>query len=152
MGSTGPSYRTANRGDVDQLAEAYSWLVAPPGRVPEGWEENRAKAAIGRAIAGSESSFIVALSGPKLVGFASVYLDLDSVRFGRRAWVEDLAVHPAHRSQGIGKHLLDAAKSWARARGATHLGLESSEARVDAHRFYERERPSSRSKSYGWVL
>jgi ribosomal protein S18 acetylase RimI-like enzyme len=28
------------------------------------------------------------------------------VRFGQRAWVEDLAVHPDHRSAGHGKALL----------------------------------------------
>ena len=38
-----------------------------------------------------------------------------------RCWVEDLAVNPEHRSQGVGKALLDAAKEWARERGATHL-------------------------------
>ena len=29
-----------------------------------------------------------------VVGFATVYLDIVSVRFGQRAWVEDLAVAP----------------------------------------------------------
>ena len=45
----------------------------------------------------------------------------------------------------MGKALLDAAKDWARERGATHLELDSGEARTDAHRFYEREGPSWRS-------
>jgi GNAT superfamily N-acetyltransferase len=53
--------------------------------------------------------------------------EVESVRFGGRAWVEDLAVHPARRSLGIGKCLLDAAKDWARARGASRLELESAE-------------------------
>ena len=30
-------------------------------------------------------------------------------------------------------------RGWARERGATHLELDSAEARLDAHRFYERE-------------
>ena len=85
-------------------------------------------------------------------GICTVYLDLDSVRFGQRAWVEDLAVDPEHRSAGIGKQLLDAAKDWGRSRGATHLELDSAEARADAHRFYEREQPSWRSISFGWEL
>ena len=55
------------------------------------------------------------------MGVCTVYLDIRSVRFGDRAWVEDLSVHPDHRSQGVGKALLDAAKDWGRARGATHL-------------------------------
>ncbi len=52
----------------------------------------------------------------------------------------------------MGKALLDAAKDWARERGATHLELDSSDARADAHRFYERERPSWQSRSFGWEL
>jgi GNAT superfamily N-acetyltransferase len=74
------------------------------------------------------------------------------VRFGRRGWVEDLAVHPRRRSSGIGRQLLVAAMEWARARGASHLELDSGFARVDAHRFYERERPSWKSMSFGWEL
>ncbi len=84
--------------------------------------------------------------------FCTVYLDFESVRFGRRAWVEDLAVDPSHRSQGIGKALLATAKDWAREHGATHLELDSSFDRHDAHRFYDRERPSWSSRSFGWLL
>ena len=88
----------------------------------------------------------------ELVGFCTGYQDMHSVRFGYRAWVEDLAIDPARRSEGIGKALLDAAKDWARERGATHLELDSAETRADAHRFYERERPSWRSICFGWEL
>ena len=79
----------------------------------------------------------MALAATELVGACTVNLDILSVRFGQRARVEDLAVHPRHRSRGTGKLLLAAAKVWARERGATHL--ESGEARADAHRFYRRE-------------
>ena len=75
-------------------------------------------------------------------GLCCVFLDIASVRFGQRAWVEDLAVDPERRSEGIGKALLDAAKEWARERGASHLELDSGVDRADAHRFYEREGPS----------
>ena len=61
-------------------------------------------------------------------------------------------VSPEHRSEGVGKALLDAAKDWGRAHGATHLELDSGEARAEAHRFYEREGPSWRSKQYAWEL
>jgi GNAT superfamily N-acetyltransferase len=81
-----------------------------------------------------------------------VYQDMHSVRFGYRAWVEDLAVHPARRSEGIGKAVLDGAKAWGRERGATHLELDSAETRADAHRFYERENPSWRSICFAWEL
>jgi GNAT superfamily N-acetyltransferase len=47
--------------------------------------------------------------------------------------------------------LLDAAKSWARDHGAVRLELESGPARVDAHRFYEREQ-ADWSRCFRWTL
>src|SRR5204863_7827893 len=124
-----------------------------PGSRPPSWDPRRAIVALRQAIESHDSVVLVAeADGGELVGFLTAYQDLHSVRFGYRAWVEDFAVHPGHRSQGIGRALLDAAKAWARERGATHLGLESAEGRRDAHRFYEREAPSSRSLSFTWDL
>ena len=78
--------------------------------------------------------------GERLVGLCTAYIDLLSVRYGLRCWVEDLAVDPELRSQGIGADLLDRRASSGRASTAPrHLELDSGEARTDAHRFYERE-------------
>jgi GNAT superfamily N-acetyltransferase len=58
----------------------------------------------------SDSAIVLgAALGGELVGVSTAYEDLESVRFGRRVCVEDLAVHPDHRSLGIGKQLLDEA-------------------------------------------
>lgn len=131
----------------------YEWLFAPPGIVPATWDERRAAVALRQAIDSHDAVVIVAEDDSgELVGFVTGYQDLHSVRFGYRVWVEDLAVHPGRRSEGIGKALLDAAKAWARERGATHLELDSSETRTDAHRFYERENPSWRSICFAWEL
>jgi GNAT superfamily N-acetyltransferase len=144
--------RAASLEEVDNVARMYEWLFAPPGTLPSRWEPRSAAAALRRAVASDVAAVLVAEHESTLVGICSVYEDFESVRFGRRAWVEDLAVHPARRSVGIGKCLLDAAKDWARARGASRLELESAEARADAHRFYERETPSWRSVCFGWEL
>ena len=138
--------------EVERVLGMYEWLFAPPGSVPPRWDPERARAAIGDAIADQSSAVFVAEHRGDLLGLCTAYLDLNSVRFGPRCWVEDLAVSPEHRSQGIGKGLLDAAKHWARERGGTHLELDSAETRVDAHRFYERESPSWRSVSFAWEL
>jgi GNAT superfamily N-acetyltransferase len=81
-----------------------------------------------------------------------VYLDILSVRFGQRSWIEDLAVHPHRRSQNIGGRLLTAAEDWARRHGATHIELDSSNDRTRAHRFYESRKPTSRSQCFSWTL
>jgi GNAT superfamily N-acetyltransferase len=144
--------RAAEPEEADRVVRAYEWLFEPPGVRPAHWDEALAAAAFGRVIASPDALVLIAEDGSQLVGVCSVYLDIESIRFGQRAWVEDLAVHPGHRSRGIGKLLLDQAKDWARTRGATHLELDSAEARAAAHRFYERELPSWRSVCLGWEL
>ena len=130
----------------------YDWLFAPPGSRPSQWDERRAEVALRQAIDSHDAAVLVADAEGTLVGLVTAYQDLHSVRFGYRAWVEDLAVDPERRSQGIGKALLDAAKAWARERGATHLELDSADTRPDAHRFYEREGPSWASRCFAWEL
>jgi GNAT superfamily N-acetyltransferase len=144
--------RAARADEVDALIPRWEWLFEPPGRRPAAWDERRANVALRQAIESRDSVVLVAEANGGFVGFATAYFTIHSIRFGYRAWVEELAVHPDYRSRGIGKKLLDAAKAWARERGATHLKLDSSTARADAHRFYEREGPTIRSNSYGWEL
>ena len=145
--------RAAEPGEIQSLLALYEWLFAAPGSRPPDWDPKRAVVALQQAIDSHDAAVLVAeAANGDLVGICTVYQDLHSVRFGYRAWVEDLAVHPERRSQGIGKALLDAAKDWARERGATHLELDTGEARADSQRFYEREGPSWRSISYAWEL
>ena len=84
------------------------------------WDPGDAREAIAEAIEAERSTVLVAKQRGELLGFCSAYVELNSVRYGLRCWVEDLAVSPQHRLWGVGA-LLDAAKSWARRRGATHL-------------------------------
>jgi len=161
--------RAAEHADIPALIAAYGWLFAPPGSKPPSWDERRAAVAVAAAIDSHDAVVLVAVAPSAgeppgtpageaedvagvVIGFSTAYQDLHSVRFGDRAWVEDLAVDPDQRSRGVGKALLDAAKAWARERGATHLELDSAEARTDAHRFYEREGAEYRSISFGWQL
>ena len=144
--------RKAAAGEGAAIARLYDWLFAEPGRPIDGWNLAVAAHCVEHASAADRSTVLVADDRGVLIGFATVYLDIDSVRFGQRAWVEDLAVDPDSRSTGVGKALLDAAKQWSRERGATHLELESGEARVDAHRFYDRELPTARARCFVWRL
>jgi GNAT superfamily N-acetyltransferase len=144
--------RAATVDEVERLPALYEWLFAPPGSKPESWDERRAAVALQSAIESHDAVVLVAADEGELIGFCTGYQDMHSVRFGYRAWVEDLAVHPERRSEGVGKALLDSMKAWARERGATHLELDSHESRTDAHRFYEREGYDYRSYSFGWVL
>ncbi len=160
--------RAALPGEQEPIVGLYEWLFAPPGSQPAAWDPARAAVALRQAIESHDACVLVAEERPSadpaapgreaeeaagtLIGFCTAYQDLHSVRYGYRAWVEDLAVDPERRSRGVGAALLAAARGWARERGATHLELDSAEARVDAHRFYEREGAAYRSISFGWEL
>ena len=137
--------------DLPALVAAYDWLLAPPGVRPPDWSPAVATGRLEATMADPRAAVLVADENT-VVGFATVYLDIVSVRFGQRAWVEDLAVAPYRRSSGIGKALLDAGKVWARDHGAAWLELQSGSARLDAHRFYEREGPDGSARSFKWKL
>jgi hypothetical protein len=124
--------RPARDDERDEVLRMYEWLFDPPGARPQGWELEHATRALTHALGSDRSTVLVAESGDDLIGFCTAYLSIDSVRFGQRCWAE--------------------ARRWASAHGATHLKLDSSLARRDAHRFYEREDPSNRSISYVWQL
>ena len=144
--------REARAGEEGTVVGLYEWLFAPPGARPPGWDVERATVALAEAIASRDSAVLVAEDDGALVGLCTAYIDLESVRYGRRCWVEDLAVDPSRRSGGVGGGLLDAAEDWARGQGATHLELDSALARTDAHRFYERREPDIVGYSFSWRL
>jgi GNAT superfamily N-acetyltransferase len=144
--------REAVEAEIERMLGMYEWLFEPPGYVPQWWDAERARDALAEAINADDSVVLIAEHRGELLGFATGYLELNSVRFGQRCWVEDLAVNPEHRSQGIGGELLDAVSDWARERGATHLELDTGLGREDAQRFYERREPATKGFSYSWRL
>ena len=148
----GVEIRNATAEETPDLVATYEWLFAPPGAQPPQWDPERAAERLRAAADSEQAAVLIAVDDGGIVGLCTAYEDMVSVRFGPRVWIEDLAVRPDHRSLGIGKRLLDAAKDWARDRGASHLELDSGENRPDAHRFYEREQPSWRSVCFGWQL
>lgn len=152
-GGKAPRVREAADADVERLLPMCEWLFESPGYRPPAWDLERACAALAGAIASPDAAVLVADdSGRGLVGLCTAYIDLDSVRYGRRCWVEDLTVAPGRRSEGIGRALLEAAREWAKGRGATHLELDTGLAREEAQRFYDRERPAAKGISYSWML
>jgi GNAT superfamily N-acetyltransferase len=130
----------------------YEWLFAAPGTRPPRWDPDTARRRLSEAISSPRATILVAEDNGDLIAFCTAYLELDSVRFGQRCWVEDFAVDPRQRSRGVGSALLKAVREWAHNAGATHLELDSGLARVDAHRFYEREGGARQSYTFGWEL
>lgn len=151
-GSPPVEVRAARVDEVDMVVRCYEWLFEPPGTKPPSWDPEVAADRLRVAIDSDAATVLVAVGGDRIRGLCTAYIDLLSVRFGVRCWVEDLAVDPSFRSQGVGRDLLAAARDWARVAGASHLELDSGEARTDAHRFYEREGAAWRSFCFAWLL
>jgi GNAT superfamily N-acetyltransferase len=144
--------RPAQGDELERVLGMYEWLFEPPGYTPRWWDPERATRALREAIEDARRAVLVADADGELVGICTAYLELNSVRFGQRCWVEDLAVHPERRSEGIGGSLLDVAEEWAREQGATHFELDTGIAREDAQRFYERRGEPTKGISYSWPL
>lgn len=138
--------------DVDVVLEACAWLFEPPASVPDLWNPVAARERLVDLCAASRSAAFVAELDGEIVGFSTVYLDVDSLRFGQRAWLNEMAVDVRHRSRGVGRTLLHHTNTWARDHGANHLLLDSGTARTDAHRFYRRESPTFEAICFGWRL
>lgn len=85
--------RPARPEETAAVLAAYRWLFAPPGSVPSTWDEPRARATVAAITRGDQAqlTLLVAVDEEeRLAGLCSVAIDLLSVRFGLRAWVEDL--------------------------------------------------------------
>jgi GNAT superfamily N-acetyltransferase len=144
--------RAATIADEAPFLDLLEQLFDPPGGMPPGYTRERGAFGFRWAIDRPDADVLLALDGERIVGLASVYADIESIRFGRRCWLQDLVVDSAERSTGVGKALLDAASDWAREHGCTHLELASGMGRKDAHRFYEREGMTGSMHYLKWLL
>ncbi|MEU8329668.1 GNAT family N-acetyltransferase [Micromonospora sp. NPDC048839] len=143
--------RRFQRGAEAEFVTGLEWLFTPPGSRPADWDRDRAVERTAQVLAHENVALLEARSQEdQLVGVASIYVDILSVRFGRRASIEDLAVHLEWRSRGVGSTLLAAARAWAHEQGADYVFLESGLARTEAHRFYLREGATHAAAAFRW--
>ena len=90
----------------------------------------------------SESDVFVAEVGGEIAGFSEVYLRDDEGTGARPACrychVQSMFVSRAFRGSGVGRLLLGASESWARARGASEIRLDVWEFAEGPSGFYEK--------------
>jgi GNAT superfamily N-acetyltransferase len=145
--------RRAHDDDLDAVLGLVEHLFTPPASRPAGYDSDAARERARWWLASDDRRLLLAHdSGGAAVGYCAVAVDIESIRFGRRAWVEDLVVHADARSEGHGGALLTVAREFARERGCTHLELDTATARTDAQRFYAREGGAQSSLVYGWLV
>lgn len=144
--------REASAGEEKDLIALYESLFERPGYEPPGWDPGAAAQRLAAAIESPGSLVLVAEDDSTPAGLLCAYLDIASVRYGQRCWIEDLVVDSERRSRGIGARLIDTARDWAREQGATHIELDTGLARTDAQRFYDRLGDPRKGFSYSWPL
>ncbi len=143
--------RTATLEDEDAVLALIEELFDPPGARPPGYTRERGSRGFRHAVEHPYADVLLAVEAERVVGLASVYADILSIRYGPRCWLQDLVVTSSHRSLGVGKALLDAATAWANDHDCTHLELSSGDGRKDAHRFYLREGMARSSCFQRWI-
>jgi GNAT superfamily N-acetyltransferase len=130
-----------------------------------GWFENlnkRPPEAIARQVAlriqqcladGSHSIYVAQLTADQIVGYSSVhwlpYLFID----GPEGYVSELFVRSSARGAGVGKHLLRAIATEARARGCSRLSLMNLRSRESyARQFYIKAGWEERSEAANFLF
>lgn len=125
--------RPAQAGDVATLHQMMSDLenrVLPQEPFTAVFLQNLRDAQVG---------YFLAESSREAVGMVSCHVQLLLHHAAPVAEIQEMYVRPGYRSQRIGRRLLEAARLFARQRGAPQLEVSSNRTRTDAHRFYERE-------------
>lgn len=73
-----------------------------------------------------------------IVAMVSLLWSISTALGTRVAWLEDMVVNNAFRSQGIGSVLIDEAIAYARSVGCRRITLLTDGDNIPAHRFYEK--------------
>jgi GNAT superfamily N-acetyltransferase len=95
-----------------------------------------AAARLPRILSRSDHRFVVAEDAGVIVGWIHASLS-EHIDAETCVLIEGLVVDRDHRGHGVGRRLLGEAEDWARASGCALVRLRSTDARTEAHRFYE---------------
>jgi GNAT superfamily N-acetyltransferase len=146
MGKKNDAYRVrraelADLGELTQLFAAYRVFYG------EAWEEAQAEVFLRERLTRGESVLFLAerlesgggagVRAGAGAGFVQLYPSFSSVGL-RRIWIlNDLFVQEAHRRQGLGRMLLNAAKAHASVTQAVRLELSTGKRNTGAQQLYE---------------
>jgi GNAT superfamily N-acetyltransferase len=132
-GSDDALVRRATPGDAPQVARLlYDFQVEYDEPTPD---VETLGERYGELIRNREMTVLLVGDGPD--GFVQLRFRPWVYSAGLHAYLEELYVVPPLRGQGLGRRLVEAAIEAARAEGATHMELGTSEADVAARGLYE---------------
>jgi GNAT superfamily N-acetyltransferase len=126
--------RVSKKEDIEQLVilfDEYRQFYAQNSNI------EKAKAFLQERMDKNESIIFVAENDNKLVGFIQLYPTFSSVSMMRDIIMNDLYVFPEYRRKGIGKALLETAKTFCKDQNCKGLWVETANDNPARH-LYER--------------
>jgi GNAT superfamily N-acetyltransferase len=129
--------RDATRNDIRTLIDLYT-AAGLDTRGAHDETEMRMNWDRMRSSAPGVRVFVFTLAGLPVGTYTLFVLPLLAHNGAPEAVIEDVAVHPEAQGQGIGRFMMEHARSLAREAGCYKLVLSSNQKRLEAHAFYER--------------
>lgn len=124
--------------DIDQLVELLQLLFSQEADfIPNLSKQYQG---LQRIINSPETGrILVCHEASAILGMVNLLFTISTAEGGKVAILEDMVVHPEHRSSGIGGQLLDAAIEYCRTSGCSRITLLTDRDNASAMRFYARK-------------
>ncbi len=127
--------RQASESDLPSILQLYAQLNDDLGQV---LPIEQAQVVFERINSYPDYKVYIAVAGPEVVGTFELLIMDNLAHLGAKSGVvEDVVVHQAWRSYGIGKKMMEYAQARCREAGCYKMALSSNLRREDAHRFYD---------------
>ena len=141
--TTAIEVRIAEPGDADAIAHLMVQL---------GYESATRVVAdrLSRILGRADHRFLIAEAGGRPAGWLHAVV-FDFVETGPFVVIAGLVVDRSLRKQGVGRLLMSRAEAWTVEKGCSIVRLWSSDARTEAHRFYEHLGYSHIKTQYSFV-
>jgi N-acetylglutamate synthase-like GNAT family acetyltransferase len=123
--------RDADQKDAPALAQLLGQLGYPT-------DADAVLRRLGRLEASGADRLFVAEVDGQVVGLAGIHVSPSLEHDGDAAKVSAIVVDEAFRGKGVGRRLLEAVETEAKAQGCVLVFLTTAERRHDAHEFYRR--------------
>lgn len=127
-------YRPASRADISQLLPLLAEIMQHHGVSPP--SKDRLETIIETILSSSGHSLLVAEADGRLIGMCVLIFSYSTWSSSLVCELQDVVVTEIRRREHVGRGLVDAAESLARARGCSRVFLLAEAWNLEAHAFY----------------
>jgi N-acetylglutamate synthase-like GNAT family acetyltransferase len=127
-------YRLASRADMPQLLPLLTEIMRYHGISPP--SEDRLETTLETILSSTNHSLLVAEADGRLIGMCALIFSYSTWSNSLVCELQDVVVTEIHRREQVGRGLVDAAESLARARDCSRVFLLAEAWNLEAHAFY----------------